>query len=172
LVPSTVAELPHEERVFHLAQPLVAVSLGLHALDKLTPRELEVALASVTRRFSDQYGTGLTNEDDLDRQGKRIYKALPRRSRKVLQEVALRYAQAPRLDFARWAEGVVATSRRVASILSGDLPASVRALQRSERELSSLEGRDLVEASPMIADLLRFWMSDDAMRLRQTFGMV
>ncbi|MEM9194549.1 MAG: tetratricopeptide repeat protein, partial [Myxococcota bacterium] len=172
LVPASVADLPEPQQVFLLARPLLAIAQRLHAIEKLTPRELEVSLASAARNVSPGYGAGLTSEDILDERAKRLHKSLPRRSRKAVEAVASRYVEAPRVDFVRWTEGIQRTSRRLACLLSDDLPSCVELLQRMERELGGLHGPALVKGSPAVADLVRYWVSADAMTVRQTLGML
>jgi len=172
LVPAQVAELPETQQVFLLTRPLAAISAGLHPVEKLTPREVEVLLASACRNVSPGYGSGLTSEDFLADQAKRIHKALPRRVRKSVEGMAGRYVETPRLDFPRWSAAVGRVCQAVAALLSDDLVACVEVMQRSERELSGLEGPALVRSSSTVRDLLRFWVSDAGVKLRQQIGML
>jgi hypothetical protein len=172
LVPAQVAELPESQQVFLLARPLAAISVGLHPVEKLTPREVEVLLASACRNVSPGYGSGLTSEDFLADQAKRIHKALPRRTRKSVEQMAARYVEAPRLDFTRWSAAVGRVCQAIAALLADDLVACVEVMQRSERELHGLEGPALVRSSSTIRDLLRFWVSDAGVKLRKQIGML
>jgi tetratricopeptide (TPR) repeat protein len=172
LVPAQVAELPESQQVFLLARPLAAISVGLHPVEKLTPREVEVLLASACRNVSPGYGSGLTSEDFLADQAKRIHKALPRRTRKAVEQMAARYVEAPRLDFTRWSSAVGRVCQAIAALLADDLVACVEVMQRSERELHGLEGAALVRSSSTVRDLLRFWVSDAGVKLRKQIGML
>jgi hypothetical protein len=172
LVPAQVAELPEPQQVFLLARPLAAMSAGLHPVEKLTPREVEVLLASACRNVAPGYGSGLTSEDFLADQAKRIGKALPRRSRKSVEAIAARYVEAPRLDFPRWSAAVGRVCQAVAALLADDLVACVEVMERSERELTGLEGPALIRSSSTLRDLLRFWVSDAGVKLRKQIGML
>jgi hypothetical protein len=172
LVPGSVSELPEPQQVFLIARPIVAMAVGLSAVEKLTPRELEVLLASACRSVVPGYGSGLTSEDFLNDQTKKIHKALPRKSRKALEVVAMRYVEAPRVDFVRWTAGVTRASQAIAAMLSDDLAGCIEVMRRTERDLASLEGTALVRASSAIRDLLRFWVSDPALELRRRIGML
>jgi tetratricopeptide (TPR) repeat protein len=171
LVPAWLADLTESQQVFLLARPLVAIARQLHAVEKLTPRELEVLLASAARGVVPGYGAGLTSEEDLESQAKRLPKALSRRSRKVAEQLARQYVEAPRLDFASWAADLSTIATRLAALLSDDLPGCVEAMQRNERELSGLTGSALVLRSPDISDLMKFWLSESAMAIRARLGM-
>ncbi len=172
LVPASVGELPESQQVFLIARPIVATAIGLPAVEKLTPRELEVLLASACRSLVPGYGSGLTSEDYLNDQAKKIHRALPRRSRKALEAVATRYVEAPRVDFVRWTAGVTRANQAIAAMLSDDLGACIEVMRRTERDLAGLEGAVLVRASSAIRDLLRFWVSNPALELRRRIGMV
>lgn len=172
LVPASLTELPMQHQIFMLARPLASLAQRLHPLDKLTPRELEVLLASAARTVSPGYGAGLTSEDFLDEQNKRIHKALSRRARKALEESAARYVAAQKVDFPRWCRAVQLNSNRVAAVLADDLVAAVDMLRRTERELVGMDGVALARSSDSVSDLLAFWASDTAMRLRQHLGLL
>lgn len=172
VVPAAVAELPLAQQVFLLARPLVQIARGFSAVDKLTPRELEVLLSSAARSVDPRHGTGLTSEEVLDAQAKQLHKALSRKQRKALEETAARYVEAGRVDLDRWARAARRTATRVAALLSDDLAACVEVLRRTERELSALSGATLVHESEAIADLLAFWTSEAAMHLRQHSGLI
>lgn len=172
IMPAPVLELPESQQVFLLARSLAHIARGFPATEKLTPRELEVLLASAARNVQERYGTGLTNEDILDEQAKRIYKALPRRSRKAMEEAARIYVDAGRVDFARWVRGAERTATRAASLVSDDLNGSVEVLRRTERDLSVSEGEELVRSSDVVRDLVVFWASKAGMHLRRHMGII
>jgi len=170
LVPSAVAELSEAHRVFTLARALSDVATGLYAVDKLTPRELEIVLASISRRAAPGFGAGLTSEDILDDIGKRLSKALPRRARKGVDELATAYVSADGVDLAHFDEAVVTSANRVALLVCDDLLAAAECLQRTERDLADLSGPALLR-HPMVSRLLRFWVSPEAGVLRQRCGL-
>ncbi len=172
IVPAAVSELPRAQQVYLLARPLVLIARGLPAVGKLTPRELDVLLASAARQVRPGYGKGLTSEDVLEEQSKRLHRALSRRARKGMEEAAEEYVSAGRIDFPRWTHGLHRTSHRVAALLCDDLPAACAVLRRTERELQGLEGAALVEGSPVVKDLLAFWVSKPAMQVRQHAGLL
>ncbi|MFW6197595.1 MAG: hypothetical protein ACOC5B_01905, partial [Myxococcota bacterium] len=159
------------QQVFLLSRSLVHAAQGFQAVGKLTPREIEVLLASAARSVQPGYGRGLTSEEFLDDQARRIHKALPRRARKAMEGAVERYVQAPKVDFPAWCRAVRRTANRVAAVVADDLMAVLLALRATERELSDLAPPELVRTSAMASDLLRFWGSDEAQSLRAELGM-
>lgn len=129
-------------------------------------------LASAARNVQESFGTGLTSEDILDEQAKRIYKALPRRSRKAMEEAARAYVDAGRVDFSRWVRGAERTATRAASLVSDDLHGAIEVLRRTERDLSVSEGEELVRTSDVVRDLVVFWASKPGMHLRRHMGLI
>jgi len=172
IVPASTAELPMAQQVFLLARPLVQVARGIEAVEKLTPRELEVLLASAARNVDGSYGVGLTSEEFLDEQRKRLHKATPWLHRKNVDEAARQYVSGGQVNFARFCHGAQRTAVRIAALLSDDLDAAVQGLQRTERDIKGLGGPALLEGSPIVRDLLAFWASEPAMHLRRHAGLV
>jgi len=157
-------------QTFAFARAMSNIAVGLYAVDRMTPRELEIVLAAVSRRVAEGYGSGLTSEDTLEDIGKRCYKGLPRRNRRALDEAASAYVTAANVDFAHFVEAVVTSANRVALVLADDLIAALELLKKYERDLAGLEGADLV-AHPMVKRLCRFWVSPEADALRRRCGM-
>jgi hypothetical protein len=158
--------------VFLLARPLINLAQGFHAVDKLTPRELEVLLASAARFVRGDFGGGLTNEEFLAEQARRIHKSLPRRARKNMEQRAETYIEGRRVDFASWVRTIRSTSNRMAAMLADDLTACVEVMRQTERELQGLHGMALAQSSWAVVDLLRFWASAQGLELRRRTGIL
>ena len=77
LVPATIMEKDPQTQTFMLAQPMTQIARGYHAIDKLTPRELDVLLASAARIVKPDFGSGLTSEEFLNEQTRRLQRAIP-----------------------------------------------------------------------------------------------
>ena len=153
-----------------LARMLSLQARHCHPLLKLTPRELEVLFAAYARTVTPTFGRGLTSEELLDEQARRMYKALSRKSRKATEDVIQRYALQGSSDLVPWVQSREREATRLAALMCGDLEAALECLARSKGEPreSSLDLRD--EAT---CDLLRFWVSESAMRARaRTAGPV
>jgi tetratricopeptide (TPR) repeat protein len=171
LVPVTLADLAEPQQVFALARAFASMARGLSSIEKLTPRELEVLVAAAVRTVVPGFGSGLTADDLLDEQGRRLVKALSRRTRKTFEELAPQYAASSPPDYASWTRSLHQTANRAALVVCDDLVGAIEALRRMERgEPGSLEGASLVRASPVVADALRFWVSEAAATLRRRAG--
>jgi tetratricopeptide (TPR) repeat protein len=171
LFPAWLLEQSEAHQVFALARTLTLVARGSHAILKLTPRELEVTLASYARTSVAGFGRGLTSEDLLEDQGKRIYKALSRKARKVAEEAAQRYVvTTPHVDFVRWVDSRERVATRVGALLCDDLLAAVEGMLRARSDAPSRE--TVVDVrDETVRDLLRFWVSEQALRSRTRAGL-
>lgn len=172
IVPASLGELPLPQQVFAIARPLVHLARGLGLVEKLTPRELEVLLASAARHVRAGFGGGLTSEELLEDQSKRLYKNLARRQRRPMEEAAQAYVDAGRVDFPRWVRGAHRTAIRVAALLADDLNGSLEILRRIDREAPGATGAAWLAASDVARDLVVFWASKPAMHLRRHTGML
>ena len=170
LVPQAITEMGESHRVFAIARAMANVAVGLAAVDRLTPRELEIVLAAISRRVSEGYGAGLTSEDVLDDVSKRLYKALPRRDRKTVDESAQAYVKAKSIDFAHYVEAVVTSASRIALVVADDFMAALEVLKKSERDIAELSGAKLLR-HPKVSRLARFWVSPEAEILRTRIGL-
>lgn len=170
MLPAAVADMSASQQVFAFARAMSNISVGLYAVDRLTPRELEIVLAAVSRRVSAGYGSGLTSEDVLEDVGKRVYKGMPRRNRKPLDDTASSYVASQSVDFAHFVEAVVTSANRVALVVADDLLGALDLLRKYERDVANLSGAAFV-SHPMVKRLCRFWVSPEADALRRRCGM-
>jgi tetratricopeptide (TPR) repeat protein len=171
LVPAWVSELSEPAQTFLAARALSLASARLSVVDKLTPRELEILVASAARIVAPGFGAGLTSEDVLDDQARRIAKLLSRRARRAIDELGPRYAQAPVQDYPAFVSRLQRAASRVALLVADDLERSIDALRRSEREGQSLELDAFLRGSPLAQDLLRFHVSEQALGIRRRFAV-
>lgn len=162
LVPARLHELPLPQQTFLLARALGAIACGLESVWKLTPREIEILVAATVRTVDRSYGTGLTSEDLLNEQCKRIGKALARKDRKLLDQVVARYPNESTTNFGAWVRATQLSMSRAAALVSGDLPTVVNQL-RSEQPTPATQVADVVRSSEAIADVMRFWVSEEAL---------
>lgn len=171
IVPHTALELGEPAQVFALARAHAHVAARTAIVEKLQPRELEVFIAAAMRPFAPGFGAGLTSEDVLGDQQKQIQKALSRRARKALEELAPRYVAAPPPDFHQLVRGIQYGVARAALVVSDDLVQSVELLHRSEREYSD-KIPTLLATAPLVQDLVRFWTSDVAAAVRRRLNAI
>lgn len=171
LVPATIMEKGPSTQAFLLARPLTQIARGYHAVEKLTPRELDVLLASAARIVKPDFGTGLTSEEFLDEQTRRLQRAIPRRDRRRVREAALTYAEAPRVKFERWVNAAERTATRVALLLCDELEPLVHDIRSRLAPEREAEGAS-IDTHPAYRDALSFWASSAAMHLREHMGLI
>ncbi len=172
LVPSEELERPMPGKIVLLLEPLVLVALGLEGLAKLTPREVQILVAAAVRPVRENFGSGLTAEEELISLSKRLYKALPWLGRKPVQEAALAYAEvASKVDFGRLVYKCRRAALFVAALAADDLGAALAHLRRTHPDLADLDGPQMLERSEMVRDLFAFWTSPGAGALRRRMGV-
>ncbi len=171
LVPATIMEQNASTQAFMLARPMTHIARGYQAVEKLTPRELDVLLASAARLVKPDFGSGLTSEEFLNEQTRRLQRAIPRRDRKLVRDAALVYSQAPRVKFDRWVNAAHRTATRVALLVCDDLEPFVRDVRSRIAPEREAEGATF-DTHPAYVDALKFWASPAAMHLREHMGML
>ena len=171
LVPATIMEQEPTTQAFLLAQPMTHIARGYHAVEKLTPRELDVLLASAARTVKPDFGSGLTSEEFLNEQTRRLQRAIPRRDRKLVRDTALAYSQAKRVKFDRWVKAANRTALRAALLVCDDLAPLVQEVRSRIAPEREAEG-ETFDAHPAYTDALKFWASPAAMHLREHMGLL
>ncbi|MBW2529822.1 MAG: tetratricopeptide repeat protein, partial [Deltaproteobacteria bacterium] len=171
IIPSRVAGRREAEQVFVVAQPLAHLARGLWPATTLPTQELALLLAAAARTRDESFGTDQFSEAHLAMAHKRLLKEIPWLSRKGVSTAAERYLAGPIVDLATWMQHANQTAVRAAALLSGDLVACTEMLRQIE-QLPADSGAELVRSSPMVSDLLRFWLSDAAMQVRRLTGQL
>jgi hypothetical protein len=169
-VPAWLSELSEAGQVFVAARVMGLAAARLSVVDKLTPRELEILVASATRIVAPGFGAGLTSEDVLDDQAKRIGKLLSRKARRTLDELAPRYAQSPIQDYPAFSARVSRVAARLGLLVTDDLERSLDVLRRLERDGQGLDFPAFLRGSPLAQDLLHYHGSEQALEVRRRFG--
>ncbi len=165
VVPAWILEQSESQQTFMLARMLVLCARKCHPLLKLSPRELEVTFAAYARNWAPSFGAGLTSEDILDDHGRRLSKALSRRTRKAADDAVQRYAGQGGVDLVQWVESREREATRIAALLCDDLGGSLECLARS-RDTGATD-----RSEETARDLFRFWISDPALRARKRAGL-
>ncbi len=168
LAPAWLAERSEARQAFVAARVEALMSAQLAAIHKLTPRELEILVASAVRASIPGFGAGLTSEDVLDDQARRITKQLSWRTRRVLGELAIRYAERPITDYATLSTRIQSAANRVALLVADDLEQSLDVMRQLERD--DLDLPSYLASSSLAQDLLRFHASSLALELRKRLG--
>jgi len=171
LVPAMIMEKDPRTQAFALARPLTQIARGYYAVDKLTPRELDVLLASAARIVKPDFGSGLTSEEFLNEQTRRLQRAIPRRDRRQVRDAALAYSQARRVKFDRWVNATHRTATRAALLLCDDLEPLVQDIRSRIAPEREGEG-ETFDTHPTFVDAMKFWASPAAMHLREHMGLL
>ncbi len=171
LVPATIMERDPATQAFLLTQPMTQIARGYHAVDKLTPRELDVLLASAARIVRPDFGAGLTSEEFLDEQMRRLQRAIPRRDRKLVRDAAIVYSQAKRVKLDRWVNAANRTALRAALLVCDGLDPLVQDVRSRIAPDREAEG-ETFDKHPAYIDALKFWASPAAMHLREHMGLL
>jgi hypothetical protein len=165
------------EQKFHLGRLLGRLRLRNHAARKLTALDLEIILAAAVRLFDLSFGDDVAPADVLADRGKRLAKALPRRSRKALEDACARYRTARPPNFELWLRGMDYSANRLGVLLCNDVGTALEVIRRSDRRLL---GMPMGTTEEMVAclrdvepvgDLLRFVVSDEHFALRRAVGL-
>ncbi len=171
-VSTRVTEMTEAEQIFLLAKAFAGVTLGLHPLKKLGTRETGLVLGGAAYKVSKgsvgkQYG-----DEALKKMHKQLIKATPRRNRNDVEVAAASYAVKARVDLEKCMATLELATVRAAAILAGNLPQCVSLIRAGKRGLSSLKGEALVVQSPVIRDLMSFWVSEPALEIRRKAGIL
>ncbi len=172
LIPAALSEVREAQQVFAFARVFANISRGLVAAEKLTPREIEIVIAAAARTVSPNYGAGLTSEDGFADQNRTILRALSRKARKAMEDIAAQYVQHASPDYAQWVRALKQTANRAALLACDDMKAAIEVLRRTEKDMTGLEGVPLVQGSVVVADLMRFWVSESAFAFRKRAGLI
>lgn len=171
IVPPFVAALPEAHQVFLLARALALVALRVPAVQRLSAPELELLILGAAAGVGVSVPTRLDPETVAD-QGRRLVRLLSRRTRRALEDRATQLSSQLSVDFGEWRHRVLATSARAALIVTDDLPGSVGLVRRLEGDLSGRPPAEAAQGMRLAEDLLRFWVSEPAFRLRRRLGLL
>ncbi len=168
LIPPAVLRLDEGGQAFAVGRALALVARGEQLLWRLSSREVQVVLAVATRVAVPGFGVGVANESFLDERARALERQLGRRQRRALEAAAERYAAGPPVDVEAWREAAVRTANRVAGVGCDDLVAAVGVLAGDGPH----RGARVLERAPDAADLVRRWVTHEAVALRRAAGML
>jgi tetratricopeptide (TPR) repeat protein len=171
MVPAYVTQLPDGHQAFLLARILTNIARGVHPVDKLPNESLADVITAAMRTVDPNFGSGHGEEEYLDTFSKNLYKGLPRRGRRPLEEAAAAYGPSPKPRLEDWSLRVQKTATRVALLLCDDPAGAIGILRRTQGDLAKLQGVALERGMAVIADTLRFAVSDIASTVRRRVGL-
>ena len=168
VVAPSVMQMRQSEQVFVLAYALSAICGRFYPALRLREPELELLLVAAARSMTEAVSTTLADDEILNEHAQRVKRAVPRRWRRIHETASLDFASSG-TDYRRWRASLLQTAYRAALLLSDDLPGAVKIVRRIHS--LTTDGAELVEQSSIVADLLHFWTSDQAMAVRKRTGM-
>ena len=157
-VPQWAEQLSEPGLTFLLARPLVNIARDIHAFYRVPTHELAILLAAAVRDADPMYETKIVNESVLEEKAKLVSRFVPRRSRKTIKTAADDFAARP-ADVEQWIAQMEQTAARVALLIADDLIAAINVVQRTTGET--------IQSGTLPAELMRFWVSAQAGRIRQ-----
>ncbi len=171
IVPSFVAGLPEPQRVFLVARVMASVARRVPAIHRLSAEEIELFVtgtaAAVGVTMPTQLDPGLVAE-----LGRKIARLLARRTRRSLEDRAPALVSSVARGFGEWMHQALVTAARAAMVVTDDLPGSVELVRRLEGDLSGRSAAESAAGMRIAEDLLRFWVSEPAFRLRRRLGLI
>jgi tetratricopeptide (TPR) repeat protein len=171
LLPIWLGELPEAQQVFLLTQALAHIARGTYPVHFLAPRELALTVVSAIRSVVPGYGSKLAPPEALDDRARLLLRGLPRRKKGMLQSTAQTCAAMVIPEPNVLVHWLHQTTGRLAALVADDLVEVIEVVRRTDK-LGSERGADLLTRSPVVADLLRVWMSEPAMVVRRRVGLV
>lgn len=169
MVPAYLADLPDAQRVFLLARPLAAIAAATQPAYKLPTDDVAMVLAAAVRRLVPDFEAGNYDEQALAVLADKLSPSWF--SRGKVDEVVQRYYAEP-VDAAAWAPTVAKTATRAAALLAGDLEACLAAMKYAGLVQGDKPSHELARQSPLLDDVLRFWVSDPANEARRLGGLI
>ncbi|HVU04440.1 MAG TPA: tetratricopeptide repeat protein [Polyangiaceae bacterium] len=170
MVPAHLVQLPEAQQAFQLARVLVDLARGVHPIDKLAPSAIADVLVAAMRAVDPSYGSGHSDPEYIDALSKNLYRGLPRRARRPLEEAASMYGPSPKPRLDEWVLRARKTAVRAAIVVADDPAVAVDVLRRTEGDLARLEGAALERGMSVVADALRFSVSDTISAVRRRVG--
>lgn len=171
LLPIWLGELPEPQQVFLLTQALAHIARGTYPVHFLAPRELALTVVAAIRSIMPGYGSALAPAEALDDRARALLRGLPRRKKPMLDATAQTCAAMALPEANVLVHWLHQTAGRLAALVADDLLEVIEVVRRTDK-LGSERGADLVARSPVVADLLRVWMSEPAMVVRRRMGLV
>ncbi len=178
IVPAAVGAQTDAHALAALARPMARIALGVPWLGALGSHEVLALLVAFARQVAPGF-SARPNErveplvEDFEL---RVRRALDRKRRRILEDLAPTLERAPVIDEAAFAESVAATEARAAFLLSGSLRASLEAVAPTDAALAEALR---IPGPPSLAavfgrassrDLASFALQRETTALRRSLG--
>lgn len=178
VVPSGLSDWPEPHAIAALARPLARIALGVPWAGALPAHEVLGILVALARQVAPNF-MALPPERiepvaaDVE---PRARKAVDRKKRRALEDIAHLLEHAPPITEQAFADALARTESRAAFLVSGDLRASLDALAVNDATLADAirvpgpKALRSVLGRPLPRDLVAYALSGDATALRGSIG--
>ncbi len=170
LLPIWLGEVGQAQQIYLVTQALAHLARGTYPVHLMNARELSLAVAAAIRSAVPGYGSKLAPPEVLDDRARLLMRGVPRRKRRVLESAAQVCASMAMPEPNTLVHWLHQTTGRLAAIVADDIVGVVDVVRRTDK--LGEQGPDLLARSPVIADLMRVWMSEPAMTVRRRIGLV
>lgn len=178
VVPSDLADGPESRAMAMLAPPLVRLALGVPWQGSAASSDAFASVAALGRLAVPGFEAGVEADVEarIPQADARVRRALDRKRRKLLEDLAPALARGPVLTEASFALAVAQAEARAAFLLSGDLRASFDVVAVFDAPLGHAvrEARpstlDALLAHAVTRDLLAFALRPETVALRRNLG--
>jgi hypothetical protein len=182
LVPESLSLLPEPVQLVEVARMVARIATGVPWLADLPATSAHALLCAAVRAAIPDFATDLSDRasrDLIDDEESRVARALGRKQKKALSELAPHFANTRSPDVAQVEALVTALARaeaRTAFVVSGDLLATIDALRNGDSELARASSNvgppalAAVLAHPIAGDAARFALGTTATALRWRAG--
>ncbi len=178
IVPSALAAAPDAVALAALARPMVRIALGVPWLGSLGSHEVLAILVGYARQVAPGFAAVPAERieplvADCEQRARR---AIDRKRRRVLEELAPMLDRVARVDEGQFAEAVLSTEARAAFVLSGSLRASLEAVGSTDVALGDAlrapgpRALATVFARTSGRDLVAFALERETTALRRRLG--
>jgi hypothetical protein len=176
IVSPSFAKQSEPVQIAGLARAVARIAMGAPWLEELAPAQVEALLVAAARQVARGYGSA--DATQLGHYEAAITRAIGRRQRKQLEELAPRLAEAgakppPVHDFV---QALARTELRVAFLVTGDLLSILEEMRPLDAVLhQALESPGTRALStlldhPVVGDLVRYALTPEATTLRRRLG--
>ncbi|MBI5529001.1 MAG: tetratricopeptide repeat protein [Deltaproteobacteria bacterium] len=171
-------KLPQAEQRFAVARQISLIKDNHMLVTRLSQADIMRLFYSAVRVIDSRFQAPKGHEAAVDEIGKRIGKAISKKSRKALEGLAQDFMRAPGFDFATWIKGAELTANRAGLVACNDLQSAVmytwRRVHKDEPPPlggTSTEIQNNLNRNDDARDLLVFAVSEEYFALRQYLSL-
>jgi len=166
VVPESFSTLPESQQVFCLARQLARIAMGIHVEAALGTDQTLLLVAAASTALGIEPPTPVSGAD-VDGMGRRLVKAVPWLSKGRFEDAVRRSVADQPADLGGTFRALNRGALRLALVLSDDL-GCLGLLKAKGPRLFGIEAQSL---GATLEDLLRFWISPDALVIRRQLGL-